>query len=63
MGASFLAQNAGKKSVTLNLKTAEGKDVLRRLVAQNTILFYSSTGERFHRTRLATAPALDPVAA
>ena len=29
MGASFLAQNAGKKSVTLNLKTDEGKDVLR----------------------------------
>jgi hypothetical protein len=25
---------------------------------RNTILFYSSTGERFHRTRLASAPAL-----
>ena len=38
MGASFLAQNAGKKSVTLNLKTAEGKDVLRRLVASADVL-------------------------
>jgi CoA:oxalate CoA-transferase len=38
MGASFLAQNAGKKSVTLNLKTAEGKDVLRRLVATADVL-------------------------
>ena len=38
MGASFLAQNAGKKSVTLNLKKAEGKDVLRRLVATADVL-------------------------
>ena len=38
MGASFLAQNAGKKSVTLNLKTAEGKDVLRRLVEKADVL-------------------------
>jgi len=38
MGASFLAQNAGKKSVTLNLKTAEGKDVLRRLVGSADVL-------------------------
>jgi CoA:oxalate CoA-transferase len=38
MGASFLAQNAGKKSLTLNLKTDEGKQVLRRLVASADVL-------------------------
>ena len=38
MGASFLAQNAGKKSVTLNLKKAQGKEVLRRLVESADVL-------------------------
>ena len=33
MGASFLAQNAGKRSVTINLKNPSGKEVFRRLVA------------------------------
>jgi CoA:oxalate CoA-transferase len=32
MGASFLAQNAGKRSVTVNLKSDGGKEVFRRLV-------------------------------
>src|SRR5580692_5631051 len=32
MGASFLAQNAGKRSVTVNLKSHDGKEVFRRLV-------------------------------
>lgn len=31
MGASFLAQNAGKRSLTLNLKEAEGKRIFLRL--------------------------------
>lgn len=33
MGASFLAQNAGKRSITLNLKHPRGKQAFERLVA------------------------------
>lgn len=38
MGTSFLAQNAGKKSVTLNLKSARGKDIFRRLAASADVV-------------------------
>lgn len=38
MGISFLAQNAGKRSLTLNLKDARGKEILRRLVADADVL-------------------------
>ena len=38
MGASFLAQNAGKRSVTIDLKKAAGKDVFRRLVRTADVL-------------------------
>src|SRR4029453_16903057 len=38
MGASFLAQNAGKKSVTLNLKAPEASEVFRRLVESADVL-------------------------
>jgi CoA:oxalate CoA-transferase len=33
MGASFLAQNAGKRSLTINLKSSPGREVFHRLVA------------------------------
>jgi crotonobetainyl-CoA:carnitine CoA-transferase CaiB-like acyl-CoA transferase len=38
MGASFLAQNGGKRSVTVNLKMDEGKVVLMRLVKSADVL-------------------------
>jgi formyl-CoA transferase len=38
MGISFLAQNAGKKSLTLNLKDPRGKEALRRLSATADVL-------------------------
>jgi CoA:oxalate CoA-transferase len=38
MGASFLAQNAGKRSITLNLKHPGGKAAFERLVASADVL-------------------------
>jgi formyl-CoA transferase len=38
MGISFLAQNAGKKSLTLNLKDPRGKEALKRLVRRSDVL-------------------------
>ena len=38
MGVSFLAQNAGKRSVTLNLKHAKGKSLFKRLVGEADVL-------------------------
>lgn len=32
MGTSFLAQNGGKRSITVNLKSEQGKDLFRKLV-------------------------------
>jgi CoA:oxalate CoA-transferase len=38
MGTSFLAQNANKKSLTLNLKSPQGKDIFKKLVASADVL-------------------------
>jgi crotonobetainyl-CoA:carnitine CoA-transferase CaiB-like acyl-CoA transferase len=38
MGTSFLAQNANKKSLTLNLKAPEGKEIFRKLVADADVV-------------------------
>jgi CoA:oxalate CoA-transferase len=50
MGASFLAQNAGKRSLTVNLKSRAGKAVFRRLVATADVVvenFRPGVMERF----------------
>lgn len=38
MGVSFLAQNPGKRSITINLKHARGKEVFRKLVASANVV-------------------------
>jgi crotonobetainyl-CoA:carnitine CoA-transferase CaiB-like acyl-CoA transferase len=38
MGTSFLAQNANKKSVTLNTKTPEGREIFKKLVKGADVL-------------------------
>jgi formyl-CoA transferase len=38
MGVSFLAQNTGKRSITVNLKSESGKKVLKRLVETADVL-------------------------
>lgn len=37
MGTSFLTQNANKKSVTLNLKTSKGAEILKQLIASANV--------------------------
>ncbi len=38
MGTSFLAQNANKKSLTLNLKSAEAKEIFRKLAVVSDVV-------------------------
>jgi crotonobetainyl-CoA:carnitine CoA-transferase CaiB-like acyl-CoA transferase len=38
MGASFLAQNAGKHSITLNLKNPKAREAFFRLVATSDVV-------------------------
>lgn len=38
MGVSFLAQNSGKKSLTINLKAEQGKELFQRLIRDADVL-------------------------
>src|SRR5215469_3528109 len=38
MGTSFLTQGSNKQSITLNLKTEEGREILKKLVARSDVL-------------------------
>ncbi|QHI98981.1 CoA transferase [Xylophilus rhododendri] len=64
MGASFLAQNPGKRSITLDLKQARGKEIFQRLVASADVLvenFRPGVMQRLglgYETLLASQPKL-----
>src|SRR5262245_32860855 len=38
MGTSFLTQGSNKRSITLDLKTEEGREILKKLVARSDVL-------------------------
>ncbi|MGG1949228.1 CoA transferase [Trinickia sp. NRRL B-1857] len=57
MGASFVAVNAGKKSMTLNLKHDAGKEILRSLVRDADVLVENFRPGVMERLGLA-APSL-----
>ncbi|HYJ33051.1 MAG TPA: CoA transferase, partial [Candidatus Binatia bacterium] len=62
MGTSFLAQNANKKSVTLNLKTPEGKEIFLRLAKDADVLVENYRPDVMERMGLgyATLAAQNP---
>ena len=43
-GTYFMAQNAGKRAVSLNIKEAEGREILKKLVADADVLVENYTG-------------------
>ncbi|MDX1540756.1 MAG: CaiB/BaiF CoA-transferase family protein [Geminicoccaceae bacterium] len=59
MGASFLAQNAGKRSLTLDLKTAEGRQILERLLRTADVLVENFRPGVMARLKLAPKDLLE----
>jgi formyl-CoA transferase len=53
MGTSFLAQNANKKSMTLNLKAPEGKEIFRTLVKGADVVVENFRPDVMNRLGLA----------
>ncbi len=52
MGASFVAVNAGKQSVTLNLKAPEGKEIFKKFVAISHVVLENFRPEVMKRLQL-----------
>lgn len=62
MGTSFLAQNANKRSMTLNLKNPQGKEIFRKLVGTADVLVENFRPDVMGRLGLAydTLRAINP---
>jgi crotonobetainyl-CoA:carnitine CoA-transferase CaiB-like acyl-CoA transferase len=52
MGASFVAVNAGKQSVTINLKSPEGKEIFKKLAAISHVVIENFRPGVMHRLGL-----------
>jgi CoA:oxalate CoA-transferase len=52
MGTSFLAQNAGKKSITLNLKTDKGVSLFKKLVKTSDVVVENFRPDVMKRLKL-----------
>src|SRR6266852_6343518 len=52
MGTSFVAVNAGKQSVTINLKAPEGKEIFKKLVAISHVVLENFRPEVMKRLQL-----------
>jgi Predicted acyl-CoA transferases/carnitine dehydratase len=73
MGTSFLAQNANKKSLTLNLKKPEAKEIFRKLAATADVVVENFRpgvmkrlgvgGRRSARSTRASSTARSPASA
>lgn len=48
-GTNFLSQNAGKRAITLDLQTGQGKAVMRRLVAEADVLVQNYAGDALEK--------------
>jgi len=48
-GTYFLAQNAGKRAITLNLNSVEGRAVMKRLIESADVLVQNYAGDALHR--------------
>lgn len=53
MGASFVAVNAGKQSVTLNLKAPEGKEIFKKLVIISHVVLENFRPQVMNRLQLS----------
>jgi formyl-CoA transferase len=59
MGTSYLAFNANKKSITLNLKSARGKDVFQRLAATADVVLENFRPGAMERLDLSAESLLE----
>src|SRR5207249_8897317 len=58
MGTSFLTQGSNKRSITLNLKTEEGRDILKKLVSCSDVLVENYQPGAFEAQGLGYEPML-----